>query len=578
MSGSCGNASPSSRVTDRTGWPPRLRRRRESVLLIGHGAPVSLDHDQGCWRIFGAVVDLTGDLVPALSVDRRNILDYKATDVERLLEDAVPVLMASDQNLLTFEWLCRLAKDMPITADLITKSAINSDRLWRIGKVTIHACTAGCCSLDAFLLSRADTSAHRDPETVRLSNDVPDWLAAWRATACGIALNVGSPAVQASCEVVEVLPAMPSDLLLMSRDLDGRPGWLDPAEPVPLGHVVRAAVRLRRRPAEVAERFAALGFVVPDVSVAPEDLTEDDALLMSRDLDGRPGWLDPAEPVPLGHVVGAAARLRRRPAEVAERLAALGFVVPDVSAVPEDLTDDDALLINRDLNDMTGYRQERWLDPAEPMPLGNVVRAAARLRRRPAEVAERLAALGFVVPDVSGAPEDFTDDDARLVSRGLEGRPGWLDPAEPVPLGHVVGAAVRLRRRPAEVAERLAALGFVVPDVSGAPEDFTDDDARLVSRGLEGRPGWLDPAEPVPLGHVVQAAVRLRRRPAEVAERLAALGFVVPDVSGAPEDLTDDDALLLRVDQPGRPRWLDPASRCRWARRSGGGAAAPSAC
>ena len=510
-------------------------------------------------QIFGAVVDLTGDIVPPLSVDRRNILNYKITDVECLLEDAVPSLMASGKNLPTFEWLCKLADDAPMVADLITQSAIEADRLWKIDEIILHSRAAGCCSLDTLLLSRTDIVTPRGPESTRLATLIPDWLAAWRATACGITIDAAPFAALESSEVLEVVPAMPSDLLLMSRDLDAMPKWLDPAELVPVGHIVRAAVRLRRRPALVAERLAALGFVTPDVSAAPEDLTGDDVFLVSRHLDGRPGWLDAAEPVPVGYIMRAAVRLRRRPALVAERLAALGFVMRDVSGAPEDLTDDDTLLMSRDLDGGPG-----WLDPAEPVPVGHIMRAAVRLRRRPALVAERLAALGFVMRDVSSAPEDLTDDDTLLMSRDLDGEPGWLDAAEPVPVGHIMRAAMQLRRRPALVAERLAALGFVTPDVSGAPEDLTGDDTLLMTRNLDGRTtfwrrGWLDAAEPVPVGHIMRAAVQLRRRPALVAERLTALGFVTPDVSGAPEDLTDDDVQMVSRDLNGRPGWLDPA-------------------
>jgi hypothetical protein len=33
----------------------------------------------------------------------------------------------------------------------------------------------------------------------------------------------------------------PRDIILASRDLDGAGPWLDPAEPVPLVHLLRAA-------------------------------------------------------------------------------------------------------------------------------------------------------------------------------------------------------------------------------------------------------------------------------------------------------------------------------------------------
>jgi hypothetical protein len=368
---------------------------------------------------------------------------------------------------------------------------------------------------------------------------------------------------------MEVLPALPSDLLLMSVGLDGRSAWLDPGAPVPVAHLVRAAVRLRRRLAEVVGRFAVLGYATADISQMPEDLTSDDTVLISRDLDGVPPWLDREAPVPVGHLVRAAVRLRRGPAEVAERLAAFGYATPDISQLPEDLTSDDTILISRDLN---GGRP--WLDRAAPVPVGHLVQAAVRLRRGPAEVAERLATLGYATADISQIPEEVTEDDAVLLNPSLverstyrRMRPPWLDPGAPVPVGHLVQAAVQLRRGPAEVAERLAAFGYATPDISQLPEDLTSDDALLVSDNLSGRPPSLDPNAPVPIAHLSQAAVRLRRGPAEVAERLAAFGYATPDISQLPEDLTSDDALLIRVDADARQqaridqaRWLQPTA------------------
>ena len=573
---SSGHLAPHAPIGDREFYDPDLYdpedeplirepMRIAKIIVHGTNAPVWWCDTYGMILtdgivsdklIFGAVVDLTGDLAPTLSVDRRSILGYKVADVERLLIAAIPDLMASEANLLTFDWLCQLANDSPTVADMITQSAIDSERVWMIGKKVMPARMTGCCSLDAFLLAQPGSKAVRTSEASRLSSGLPDWLTAWRVTAYGMASDVGPSVVPSAGEV---LPALPSDLLLMTRGLDGRSRWLDPGALVPVGHLVRAAARLRRRPAEIAERLAALGYTTPDVSQIPQDLTDDDALLASRDLDGAPPWLDPGALVPVGHLVRAAARLRRRPAEIAERLAALGYTTPDVSQIPQDLTDDDAFLVSRDL-DRDLDEAPPWLEPGAPVPVGHIVRAAARLRRRPAELAERLAALGYTTPDVSQIPQDLTDDDALLASRNLEGAPPWLEPGAPVPVSHIVRAAVRLRRRPAELAERLAALGYTTPDVSQIPQDLTDDDVFLASRNLEGTRPWLEPGAPVPVSHIVRAAVRLRRRPAELAERLAALGYTTPDVSQIPQDLTDDDVFLASRNLDGAPPSSDPGA------------------
>ena len=180
-------------------------------------------------------------------------------------------------------------------------------------------------------------------------------------------------------------------------------------------------------------------------------------------------------------------------------------------------------------------------------PLSHLIRAAVELRRTPAQIAERLTALGYSVPDVAGLAADLTASDVTLISRSLgrqepwlgQAGSGWLDPAGPAPLSHLIRAAVELRRTPAQIAERLTALGYSVPDVAGLAADLTASDVTLISRSLgrqepwlgQAGSGWLDPAGPAPLSHLIRAAVELRRTPAQIAERLTALGYSIPNLS-----------------------------------------------
>ncbi len=511
-----------------------------------HGAPVWWCRDDGMvltdgitsdTTIFGAVANLTGRLAPTLSVNRRNIIGYRKTDVEILLRRAIPDLVARYWSAVTFDWLRRLADEWPDIADIIIRSAIESGQTLDIEGVIVDLRATGFCRLDSALLGQ------------RGSANFPDWLAAWRATACGLD---GDASSQSDPER-RATPALPSDTTVMSRDLDGTAPWLEPAEPVLVGHVVRAAVRLHRAPAQVAERLALLGFAVPDVSALPAEIGPDDVALISRDMDpGRGPWLDLVAQVPLVRIVERAARFHWAPTLVAERLALLGFAVPDVSALPADVGPGDVSLLN-----------EVKPEAAEPIVLGDLVRAGARLRRTPADVAERLTVLGFVVPDVSALPADVGPDDVTLISGDLDGKGPWLEAAEPVRLGHVVSAAAKLRRAPADVAKRLTVLGFVVPDVSAFPAEVGPDDVTLISGDLNGNGPWLDPAEPVRLGHVVTAAAKLRRAPADVAERLGVLGFAVPDVSALPAEIGTRDAELISDDLDGTAPWLDQAKPVR---------------
>ncbi|MFV5996341.1 caspase, EACC1-associated type [Streptomyces sp. NPDC056231] len=73
--------------------------------------------------------------------------------------------------------------------------------------------------------------------------------------------------------VPSVLEADPMDPRIMSQDLDEEAPWLDPQEPVHPGHVLAAAEVTGWSVEEVAERLRQLGFVVPSVLEAdPTDL------------------------------------------------------------------------------------------------------------------------------------------------------------------------------------------------------------------------------------------------------------------------------------------------------------------
>jgi hypothetical protein len=65
--------------------------------------------------------------------------------------------------------------------------------------------------------------------------------------------------------MIAVDKVKPSDLLLASIDLDGSRPWLDASQPVPLGHLVNAAQKVRKPLDEVADRLRMLGYSVPDL-------------------------------------------------------------------------------------------------------------------------------------------------------------------------------------------------------------------------------------------------------------------------------------------------------------------------
>src|SRR5262249_39364132 len=149
----------------------------------------------------------------------------------------------------------------------------------------------------------------------------------------------------------ETVGADADDLTLLSRDVDGTRPWLDPAEPVQVPHLLKAAHRTGRPVRDVVDRLERVGLSVgrglaglPGEGGAPPGL-----MLLSRDLDGGFPWLDPRKPVSVIHVVRVAHRLDRHLSEVGARLAAFGYELPPglagIDREPDDLT-----ILSRDLD------------------------------------------------------------------------------------------------------------------------------------------------------------------------------------------------------------------------------------
>ena len=322
----------------------------------------------------------------------------------------------------------------------------------------------------------------------------------------------------------------PGDLVLMSRDLDARRPWLDPHATVPVPRLLHAAQVTRRPVPEVASRLAALGYrVTGDLdALAGIRLSADDLVITSTDLDGRPAWLDPEQLVNPGHLIRAAKQTARPVTEVVARLATLGYRVPPATFAADE--SDDLVIISRDLDSA-----HPWLDPAVPCGPLYVAAAAHAVRRVPSEVAARLAEIGFstgVEDPAALARLDLIErDDLVAASQDLDARQPWLSPEEPVPALHLLRAAQRMRRSAAEVAARLATLGFttaVDPATLGDPR-VDQEDLVAASRDLDGASPWLSTSDEVPVPHLVRAAKRTRRTVAEVAQRLARLGYLVAD-------------------------------------------------
>jgi hypothetical protein len=320
-----------------------------------------------------------------------------------------------------------------------------------------------------------------------------------------------------------------ADRALISRDFDGKT-WLDPDASISVGHLVGAAATLGWAPRRVVGRLRELGIPVADGTVPDTSITEADRTLVSSNLDGRWLWLDATRPVPVSHLVAAAVELEWSVQQTAKRLHELGYPVRDRDLPDTPITDADRTLVRRAVRHRLPFF-------GGVVPLGYVIDAAVELGWTVRRVAGRLQDFDFVVPDGDLPRGLITEIDRRLISRGLDGRPSWLDRGSPVPTSHLLGASLKLGWELVDTAERIRELGFVVSDRELPATALTENDGLLISRNLDKLGPWLDPDQPVPVSQVFAAAVRLSWDRTRVADRLRELGYTVSDllsVQGGP--------------------------------------------
>ncbi|KPI21859.1 hypothetical protein OK074_7288 [Actinobacteria bacterium OK074] len=610
------------------------RPRVETGILRKEGSRFRTTPKQTRESPQGAVVNLTGDLVPRLSIDRLEILDDISGTVEGLLCEAADELAATESELLDFAWIYSLAEANSKVADIVVEAVMRTRRTLRLPEgLPFRPAGTGLLLEDAQLLNWARGVG--DPPGYK----VPDHILLWRLLAHGQAERLVG-LVPELAAAGPLLPALPSDSVLirgvsgrpsaavrlaqrMGRDLHhfarraaqlrlaapGAPCYPD-ADPAPLDlallslvphlgathapltarHFIEAHVRHETGIPEIARRLKRYGYDVSAAEGLPDRLTADDLALVTTYYDGRPGtggvegrW-SVANPVPPGHVVRAAEATGLPAAEVCARLRGLGFTVPPVPGRPGA---GDLRLLSRDFDS-----EPPWIGHGEAVPYAHLERAArefgtdvaavaavltsyglhpettatpaltaadrsllgvdedtgvmwtlpspsihsllqraGRLGMPPAAAVERMRELGMTTPFRLPAEKDRDALDEVLLNPALDhwdmNRLGRAD----LSVGEVLLAAHRARAHVTLVARRLAEYGCTVPDHDWAETDrHGHESLTLLSRGLHGQPPLLDPRSPVPLIHILAASHRLHIPLAETAARLRALGMTVPDV------------------------------------------------
>ncbi len=189
------------------------------------------------------------------------------------------------------------------------------------------------------------------------------------------------------------------DAVITSVDLDGAHPWLDPSEPVPAVHLLRAARVTGRDVHDITARLTVFGYVVRTElgELTVDQLTRDDLVITSQDLDGSDPWLKQDEPVGLPHLLQAARRIRKPATEIAARLRQLGYAVDvDLGTIAVDKIRSNDLTYAS--NDLDGTRP--WLDRDRPVSMAHLLAAANKAHQPVREVADRLSLMGYSTPDL----------------------------------------------------------------------------------------------------------------------------------------------------------------------------------
>ncbi|MCP2247524.1 wHTH domain-containing protein [Lentzea aerocolonigenes] len=550
----------------------------------------------GIWAgitTFGAIVNLSGSDQPRLTVDRNEIIDFDNGRVDELMWSAVPTLINSPDTPLSHAWLSDLAETMPRLADEICERAIEArHRPWRVGSVEGPIEIVGCYPPDADALAQDD-----ELEAVEWSAAVSRWrLAAWLRAGAGpmspavvparpsdeillehsestgfpgYVLEVAVRAHRSPAEVVARLaelglpvpdprsvPAeiIESDRVLLADQNEASGRYLPWDEPVPHAHVLLAAVMTGMTPSAVVARLIELGFDTSRIGRLPAEVDVSDQLLLKT--RAAPAPLPVDEMVPVAHVMVVAADDHRTPAEIAARLAELGYATPDPGSLPARVEPDDARTFTLKQGEWTSYVQN-------PVPALHVVRVALATNNPPAHVAARLAAAGF---QVSGTvPEQLTPLDRKIARRRHQSadtvRDLYTDTV--VTTGQVVSMALDLDQPPMAIARRLAEFGFTTPSHDCLPDDVDSTDRQLLSASIGAEdhyyaqePEWLHTGQFLSLPHILIAATKMTRSPLSIARRFAEFGFGTPPDHLLDIDVRLEDLLLLSLDLDGKPPWL----------------------
>ncbi|CUU60663.1 TIR domain-containing protein [Parafrankia irregularis] len=501
-----GQLAPSAPV-GRTDPPyDELRRLTTQIVSAGRGVwwcnGVGAILADGLWvgeAVFGVVLDLTGALVPELSVDRnkiRKLLDEPAVDA--LLTAAIPALRTSVVLEVTVDWLIAFGYSFPLAADAVLEAMAADGESWDgVGGVRVPVARTGLIAIDSGLgpvAGRTDRPAARSGTSFLQSAHMPDAsffvrMADWASA------EDHFPAARSGLD--DSSRVVPSDFEILTMVvLSWR--WMVPVRF--RAFVGFTAGRLRCPPRVVGRRMRRLGYQVPSLNgVEVAEITELDRALLSTRLDGGTAlqmWDSRNDVIAPGHVIAAAGRLLMSWGQIVDRLRTLGLVVwPQ----PVDL----AGVAPMDLVQLSEGLDGRypWLS-AGRVSLAHIFRSALHTESGFAEVCARLRRFGYRTPRIDvGSQRGSGKQDAFIVSRDSAGALGTV----PIPTSYLTGLrSENPGGRDAAVA-RLRELGFPVARSLRLPNDSRAGIVDRIQGINELHPLWTTGA-PVDRAHLLLVA------------------------------------------------------------------------
>ncbi len=559
----------------------RHRHRSESVVRAqeenlwwceGSGGALLADGIKTDQELKFAVVNLTGQHRPILSVDRLKIQRWNADYVAWLLRAGLPSLARAPW--LSVSWVWKFGKEHPrLVGDLIAELSSLGRRLpmseakgqpglpapptYDMGRV-------GCIPEDDAVIQALSAEAtNRQSMPPHL---IAHRCALWRLAAGETPQDGGASPSLPIMPLIETPDWLFRDRLLLSSGLNGRGPWLRGA--VEPWHVFRAAADTKTSPAAIGAVLAEYANWLPlDLSRIALDqlpntpLDQIDAYLLGDVTRGGKVWSD-------GQVLFTSARFSQPVCEIARRVSAFASLGVREANFSLALFEVDQVLDKADTVILEARRS--WHRRSGPGR--EDIAALALTAEQPIQaVLDKMALLtpfvaGLVVDDATGlAGYEPESDDPILLSRRLDRKAPWID--EQVTPGHVLRAAVRLQKPVRAILDRLAVLTepfrLILPEVDWQALDFdplNGTDAQLVSLALDGSSPWL--AGTNSAAHILAGAVAVSLPLDEVFDRLdrfsKVLGFrfnvARSDVLARSPD--EFDRALLSLNMDGRHPWL----------------------